>query len=124
MYMGATATRSFQSLGQPNVVAPPATALPRVTGITLRTTGNSNALNCCAICPVPLGVGSGGLAANGIERGSQHERPPPSLPRCLAPVPMTSAPRPARCSHAGAVGTAKAVRLRKAGGRCVWRQPC
>jgi hypothetical protein len=32
--------------------------------------------------------------------------PPPSLPRCVAPVPMTSAPRPARCSHAGAVGTA------------------
>jgi hypothetical protein len=68
MYMGASATHSIRTLGQPNVVAPPpASALPTVTGITLRTTGNSNALNCCAICPVALGVGSGGMAANGIE---------------------------------------------------------
>ena len=41
-----------------------------------------------------------------IEIVERRARPPPSLPRCVAPVPMTSALRPARCNHAGAVGTA------------------
>ena len=67
MYTGIAAAHSFGSIGQPQVLAPPAAVLPRVTGITMRTTGNSAAVNCCAICPVALGVGSGGMAANGIE---------------------------------------------------------
>ena len=33
-------------------------------------------------------------------------RPPPSLPRCVAPVPRPAAPSPARCSPAGAAGAA------------------
>jgi hypothetical protein len=41
-----------------------------------------------------------------IER-RPHQRPPPSLP---SPVPMTSAPSPARWSDAGAVGTAESIR--------------
>jgi len=53
---------------------------------------------------VAILAGAGRAFCSGSVVNIRH--PPPSLPRCVASVPMTSAPRPARCSHAGAVGTA------------------
>ena len=54
---------------------------------------------------VAILAGAGRAFCSGSVVNIRH--PPPSLPRCVASVPMTSAPRPARCSHAGAVGTAR-----------------
>jgi hypothetical protein len=41
--------------------------LPCVTNVTFRNTGTSDPDNCCAICPVNLGVGQSGTASNGME---------------------------------------------------------
>lgn len=44
-----------------------ALALPTVTSFRFRNTGTSDAANCCAVCPLTLGVGAGGTASNGME---------------------------------------------------------
>src|SRR6266498_2486260 len=41
--------------------------LPRVTGDVFRNTGASSSDNCCALCPITLGVGVNGTGANGME---------------------------------------------------------
>ncbi len=44
-------------------------ALPRVSAFRFRNANGatSDALNCCAVCPVGLGVGQNGTASNGME---------------------------------------------------------
>ena len=44
-----------------------APALPRVTAIRFRNSGTTDADNTCRICPIPLGAGAGGRAANAME---------------------------------------------------------
>jgi len=44
-----------------------AVTLPRVTEIRFRNSGNTDAANCCQICPSALGVGAGGTARNRME---------------------------------------------------------
>ena len=66
--------RTDQGLGQATAPTAPAAqpgtvpaAFPRVTSISFVNTGTSHADNCCAVCPVTLGVGAGGTASNGME---------------------------------------------------------
>ena len=47
--------------------APTATTLPTAALDNFRTSGNTDPDNCCAFCPLPLGVGQGGTASNGME---------------------------------------------------------
>ncbi len=51
----------------PDSAAEQALALPRVTAFRFRNTGASDATNCCAVCPLALGVGAAGTASNGME---------------------------------------------------------
>ncbi len=53
--------------GEFGQVVAPAVALPKVTGVVVRTAGTSHADNCCGLCPTNLGVGQGGTGSNGIE---------------------------------------------------------
>lgn len=54
--------RGLHGIGQPP-------ALPRVSAIRFRSANGttSDPLNCCARCPIALGVGQSGTASNGME---------------------------------------------------------
>lgn len=45
----------------------PPSRLPQVTRVRFSNTGRTHANNCCAFCPVPLGVGISGTGLNGME---------------------------------------------------------